>query len=206
MMLNRTEFFLASCLCIGVFIACVPILPLFLALVCSLLSAFISRNESNLVFFRRIRFRGCGFDRQAPVDPSSFLSRMKIARVCLVIVSLFLLLLYVFPLVLLLSPRFAKPLTRVEVTKCNETSSGLRINDAYLLKSEKVTCDNIRGNNVYHCSMFATTEEQLSIVEIDPCHINLGTGLNIFVLGSNSLLVLLTLLVNAMNVVSIARI
>jgi hypothetical protein len=55
------------------------------------------------------------------------------------------------------------------------------------------------GTYVYHCNFF----EQR--VEVDPCRINLGTGLNIFALGSDSLLVFLTLVANAINVVDIAR-
>lgn len=203
-MFNRVELFLAFCLSVGALVVCLPILPLLLAVVCSLLYMFVSRNASNLAYFRRICFRACGFDREVAVNPSSFLFRMTIAQISFVVISLFLLLLYIVPLVFLLSPRFAKPLTRVEVTKCNETSSGLRINEDYLLKSENVSCDDVRGSDVYSCNVFESTN--LSAVELNPCRVNLGAELNIFVLGSNSLLILLTLLANAMNIVHIAQI
>lgn len=174
-------------------------MPLFLALVSSLVYVFVSRNASNLAYFRRVRFRTCGFDRQAPVDPASFLSWMTVVQICLVAVSLLLLSLYIVPFVLLLSPEFAKPLTRGEVTNCTSLpSDALCINNAYTLTTQK-SCDDVMGTYVYHCNVFEPC------VEVDPCRINLGTGLNVFALGSDALLVFLTLVANAINVVDIAQ-
>ena len=197
-MFNRVELCLAFCLFTALFFVSLPILPLFFALLCSVLYVFVSRNASNLAYFRRVRFHAFGFDREAPVDPRKFLQRMTVLQFGLIALSLFFLSLYIVPIILLLSPRFSTPVTRVEVQSCNVTYSGmLQINGFYLLESNG-TCASL-PSNVYHCEVFS------KLVEKEPCRLNFGPGLDVFILSSISLLDLITLLVDATNVVDIAK-
>jgi len=172
----------------------IPALPSVPALTAILCYVYIQEDTTGCREYYIAKFHLCGKDFEKKIYRTT-LTRIALMQGLLLVLSCVAVVMYVYPIGILLSPKFASHLTRVHVSNCtaDPVQDTLHINDEYVLYADK--CPSV----VYHCDM--TTQE----VSMTQCRLHIGDKADIAMLVVCFSLAIVDFLTVSLGCVAIAK-